>query len=205
MEINSKYIEEIKQCFDSLWAEFESKWVSWTPDDIATWFRYQTVGMDTGNVDWRKTREQLERRNITGKSLRKFSELTFECLDIHDFEMVQHLMSVINVLKRRKGPLRPLKLEEIPTDYVCPITKNVMGDPVMAFDGHCYERKAIENYLQSHQKSPVTGKDADFAIVFPNHRLRGEIQVFMKGNGKEGAMEQFLNENKTNEGVPDTQ
>jgi len=77
-----------------------------------------------------------------------------------------------------------------------------MEDPVMAFDGHCYERKAIEEYLKSHQKSPVTGKEADFAIVFPNHRLRGEIEVFMKGNGGESlrVMAQLVNENRTDDG-----
>ncbi len=118
-------------------------------------------------------------------------------------------MSAINVLKRKDRPLRPLKLEDIPTAFKCPITKKVMGDPVMAFDGHCYERKAIEDYLESHQKSPVTGKEADFAIVFPNHRLREEIEVFLKGEGRErgkvSAMAQFLNQSETDEGVIDTQ
>jgi len=208
MEINGKYIDEMKQNFNGLWKEFEDKWTKWTANDIAIWFRYKTVGMDTSNVDWRKTREELERRNISGKSLRKFSELTFECLDIHDFEVVQHLMSSINELKGKNVPLRTLKVQEIPRDYLCPLTKKVMEDPVMAFDGHCYERKAIEEYLRSEKRSPVTGKEADFAIVFPNHRLRGEIEVFMKGSGGgeglEGLMSKLLSESKTDEGAPET-
>merc|ERR1719447_2592359 len=111
--------------------------------------------------------------------------------------MVHHLMSCIRGL--RKGDTSPSSSrsdQEIPSDYICPITKQLMKEPVMAFDGHCYERKAIEDYLQSHQKSPVTGKKADFSIVFPNHRLRGEIEVFMKGSGggEGNRIFHFLNE-----------
>jgi hypothetical protein len=208
MTVNEQFIEEIKHNFEGLWTKFESVWKSWTADDITTWFRYKTVEMDTHDVDWRKVKEELERRKITGKSFRKFSELTFEPLGIVDFEMVHHLMSCIRGL--REGDTSPSSSrsdQEIPSDYICPITKQLMKEPVMAFDGHCYERKAIEDYLQSHQKSPVTGKKADFAIVFPNHRLRGEIEVFMKGSGggEGNRIFQFLNENNTAEGVPQTQ
>jgi hypothetical protein len=38
----------------------------------------------------------------------------------------------------------------------CPITKHVMDDPVLCDDGHCYERVAIQRWLQTSQLSPVT-------------------------------------------------
>jgi len=206
IENNEKYIEGITRIFDGLWASFESKWTLWNPDDIASWMRYKTVALGTATkFDWDRTRGELERRNITGKSLRKFSELTFECLEIRDFEAIQHLMAAIHSLKNKVDAHCDPKPKEIPPDFLCPLTNKVMVDPVMAFDGRNYERKRIEEYLKKHNKSPVTGKDADFAIVFPNHRLRGEIRCFMANHGSGfPSISDLLSENSTDEGVPDT-
>ncbi len=36
---------------------------------------------------------------------------------------------------------------EIPEEYMCPITQELMLDPVFTYDGQTYEREAIENWL----------------------------------------------------------
>ena len=41
---------------------------------------------------------------------------------------------------------------------VCPITHEVFRDPVVASDGHTYERIAIERWLEAHNTSPVTNE-----------------------------------------------
>ena len=64
----------------------------------------------------------------------------------------------------------------IPNEFKCPITKQIMSDPVLAFDGHCYERLAIESYLKIHNKSPITGITTDCIIVFPNHQKKANIE-----------------------------
>lgn len=38
----------------------------------------------------------------------------------------------------------------------CPITAACMHDPVLALDGHTYEREAIETWLNENQRSPIT-------------------------------------------------
>lgn len=43
-----------------------------------------------------------------------------------------------------------------PQAHVCPITHDVMVDPVMGNDGHSYERKALEAWLAQHTTSPIT-------------------------------------------------
>ncbi len=40
-------------------------------------------------------------------------------------------------------------------EFYCPITKKLMVDPVVASDGHTYERSALIEYLQSETVSPV--------------------------------------------------
>jgi len=44
----------------------------------------------------------------------------------------------------------------VPNEYLCPITMDLMRDPVIAMDGHTYDRKAISSWLSKSQKSPKT-------------------------------------------------
>mmetsp|Transcript_7892 Transcript_7892/g.29209 ORF Transcript_7892/g.29209 Transcript_7892/m.29209 type:complete len:249 (+) Transcript_7892:409-1155(+) len=60
-------------------------------------------------------------------------------------------------------------------EYLCPITCEVMQDPVVAADGHTYERAAIGEWLQHHDLSPLTGATLEHDHLIPNHNLRGQI------------------------------
>ena len=71
-------------------------------------------------------------------------------------------------------------LQEPPTDFICPITTEVMDDPVMAADGHAYERSAIERWLASKSTSPLTGSELDHPYLTPNHILRRQIRDWQK-------------------------
>ena len=65
--------------------------------------------------------------------------------------------------------------EEPPADFICPITTELMSDPVMAADGHSYERSAIERWLATKSTSPLTGGELEHRILIPNHTLRRQI------------------------------
>lgn len=54
----------------------------------------------------------------------------------------------------------------------CPITLEVMKCPVFASDGHTYEARAIESWLQDHPTSPVTREPMDSRSLRPNFSLR---------------------------------
>ena len=41
-------------------------------------------------------------------------------------------------------------------ELLCPITLEIFRDPVVASDGHTYERKAIEEWIQKNGTSPIT-------------------------------------------------
>ena len=68
------------------------------------------------------------------------------------------------------------KEAEPPHDFVCPITTEVMSDPVMAADGHAYERSAIERWLATKSTSPLTGGALEHPYLTPNHMLRRQIR-----------------------------
>ena len=66
--------------------------------------------------------------------------------------------------------------ESLHADLLCPITLEVMRDPVIASDGHSYERAAIERWLAGHRTSPLTGRALPHGDLIPNHRLRSLIE-----------------------------
>ena len=71
---------------------------------------------------------------------------------------------------------------ELPDDYLCPITQELMTDPVMAMDGHTYERAAISAWLSRKTTSPMTGEALETRVV-PNHLVRRQILEWKEQTG----------------------
>lgn len=67
---------------------------------------------------------------------------------------------------------------EVPEGFECPITSNLMVDPVITSDGHTYERYAIERWLSTNDTSPLTGALLLSNNMVPNIALRKMIQAF---------------------------
>ena len=72
------------------------------------------------------------------------------------------------------------KLEDIPDDLCCPISREIFRDPVVASDGHTYSREAIENWLEklSAQKVPLTSPFTRAELttgLFPNLGMRNQV------------------------------
>ena len=65
--------------------------------------------------------------------------------------------------------------EGYPKAFLCPITQDIMQDPVVATDGHTYERDAIERWLRKKQTSPVTNLPLESAALLPNHAMKSLI------------------------------
>ena len=69
--------------------------------------------------------------------------------------------------------------------FLCPITQGVMSDPVVALDGHTYERRAIEQWFsQGRLTSPVTNLRLNTTTLVPNHALRGAITAHASRSGE---------------------
>lgn len=57
-----------------------------------------------------------------------------------------------------RGTLLDPFVQALSEKLICPLTKRMLHDPVIASDGWTYERKAIEVYMQTSDCSPVTGQ-----------------------------------------------
>ena len=62
-----------------------------------------------------------------------------------------------------------------PPSFICPLTLELMVDPVTAADGHSYESAAIKQWLQSSALSPLTGKVSRVTALPPAAALRGRV------------------------------
>lgn len=67
-----------------------------------------------------------------------------------------------------------------PPSFLCPIGREVMGDPVMCTDGHSYERTAIATWLRDHATSPCTNLPLTHLDLVPNIALRNSIEEWVQ-------------------------
>jgi hypothetical protein len=68
---------------------------------------------------------------------------------------------------------------EPPAHFVCPITQEVMVEPVFAADGYTYERMAIEAWVAGHSSSPMTNLPLQHPQLTPNLGLRSAIREWL--------------------------
>ena len=67
------------------------------------------------------------------------------------------------------------QLGAIPSQYLDPLSLEIMVDPVDAEDGHTYDRERIGAWLERKQTSPITHQPMGPALV-PNAALEAEIR-----------------------------
>ena len=71
----------------------------------------------------------------------------------------------------------------VPSDYCCPITLSPFIDPVTLLgDLEVYERRAIEQWLETSSKSPMHGTDLKSVSVVANSRMKGILEDAMNAN-----------------------
>lgn len=62
------------------------------------------------------------------------------------------------------------------SEFYCPITMEIMKDPVFCADGHTYEREAIAHWFVNNNTSPKTNVTLDNKVLTPNFALRSIIK-----------------------------
>jgi len=87
------------------------------------------------------------------------------------------------------GVLAPLPfVVQPPPELVCPIRQVLFHDPVLACDGHCYEREEIENWFRKATlqgipiSSPITGARLEDSTLTPNLTIRYMAHEFKRNH-----------------------
>eukprot|EP00668_Euglena_longa_P008620 GGOE01010383.1.p1 GENE.GGOE01010383.1~~GGOE01010383.1.p1 ORF type:complete len:604 (-),score=150.63 GGOE01010383.1:485-2254(-) len=67
----------------------------------------------------------------------------------------------------------------MPERYLCPITTEIMVDPVMDYHGHNFERAAIVEWLERSANCPLSREDLQVGALYPNLALKEEIAEWL--------------------------
>jgi hypothetical protein len=69
---------------------------------------------------------------------------------------------------------------EVPENFKCPITLEIMKEPVMTSDGQSYEKKDILNWLEKNNTSPLTGVILQNKQIIDNFALKKIINDYVE-------------------------
>lgn len=87
---------------------------------------------------------------------------------------------------------------DIPEKFICPISLEIMNDPVMNKCGQNYERASILQWLhRGNENCPLTRQPLSPSQLFPNNALKNNIQMWKRMNGMHA--EKNIDEEKDDE------
>ncbi|NXM78192.1 WSDU1 protein, partial [Serilophus lunatus] len=166
---------DLKQPCAGSTAESDSKVAveDWSEDDVSAWLCAQDLADFVGlfkmnNIDGK------ELLNLTKESLA--NELKIESLGLRSkvLQKIEELrMTMISVSV------------PVPDEFLCPITRELMKDPVIAADGYSYEREAVEHWLSSKRRSsPMTNLPLASLALTPNRTLKMAISRWLETQQK---------------------
>eukprot|EP01117_Protostelium_nocturnum_P019628 TRINITY_DN855_c0_g1_i3.p1 TRINITY_DN855_c0_g1~~TRINITY_DN855_c0_g1_i3.p1 ORF type:complete len:301 (-),score=102.45 TRINITY_DN855_c0_g1_i3:59-937(-) len=93
------------------------------------------------------------------------------------------LVELDNIRRENEKIMKRKRAEDIPNAFLCPVTQEIMNNPVIASDGHTYEKAAIEEWFGRRKKtSPLTGAVLRSFKLVPNHSMKSLIQEFIQNN-----------------------
>ena len=77
-------------------------------------------------------------------------------------------------------------MQEVPKEFICPISQELFINPVIADDGHTYEESAIKRWFSGGKlKSPLTNEYLKSDKLIPNKTLANLVNSYRYKIGKE--------------------
>lgn len=103
--------------------------------------------------------------------------------DTTDHDSRQTTTSFSNHHSSPSSSYSQLIFSNIPDEFRCPISLDLMRDPVIIASGHTYNRNSIAQWINSgHQTCPKTGKRLIHRALIPNYALKSLIHQWSQEN-----------------------
>ncbi len=192
-------------CGDSQWSETTTR--THNCHDNVRAFGVILWELITGKVPWTNTSTlqssgtSKKKKNANNTQLQKKLKLTesesktcpsalvtlmYKCCELEEdknevsFDFLYNRL--VDILQEERKRLTDRE-NTIPDGFICPITQDVMQDPVMLIDGHSYERKHILDWLKRSNRSPLTNEELPTmnhsgTIVMDNYALKAVIEHY---------------------------
>ncbi|XP_031162286.1 WD repeat, SAM and U-box domain-containing protein 1 isoform X2 [Sander lucioperca] len=134
----------------------------WSEGDVSAWLVDENL---EGLVD------KFRANNIDGTELLSLTKETLASeLHIESVGLRSKILRKVEELKSDSV------CSGIPDEFLCPITRELMREPVIAADGYSYEREAIDSWInQKNRSSPMTNLPLLTTLLTPNHTLKMAI------------------------------
>ncbi|XP_027314017.3 WD repeat, SAM and U-box domain-containing protein 1 isoform X3 [Anas platyrhynchos] len=148
---------------------------NWSEDDVSAWLCAQGLTDLVG---------LFKRNNIDGKELLHLTKesLTNE-LKIESLGLRSKILQKIEELRMKMVSVSVA----IPDEFLCPITRELMKEPVIAADGYSYEKEAMENWISNKRRSsPMTNLPLHSLMLTPNRTLKMAISRWLETQQKYG-------------------
>eukprot|EP01116_Phalansterium_solitarium_P017395 TRINITY_DN4273_c0_g1_i1.p1 TRINITY_DN4273_c0_g1~~TRINITY_DN4273_c0_g1_i1.p1 ORF type:complete len:1462 (-),score=497.96 TRINITY_DN4273_c0_g1_i1:123-4508(-) len=117
--------------------------------------------------------EVFDRNEVDMGAFRVFTEKDFRDMGITAKGPLVKIMKLQDQLQQQS---RSSASPDRPPEFVCGLTNEIMQDPVIAADGFSYERKSIEAWFATGNKtSPLTNNPMG-STLNPNLKLKSEIR-----------------------------
>ncbi|CAH9109143.1 unnamed protein product [Cuscuta epithymum] len=124
--------------------------------------------------------ETIEKMSMLLKKIKDFVQT--ENVNINSSSAIEKSSSLGETSTEESGKTTPV----IPDDFRCPISLELMNDPVIVSTGQTYERSCIEKWIEAgHTSCPKTQQPLTHNILTPNYVLRSLITQWCESNGIE--------------------
>ncbi|KAE8685299.1 U-box domain-containing protein 9 [Hibiscus syriacus] len=108
---------------------------------------------------------------------------------IHAIDQAKDALCALRELRLIKRPTATLKLREAvscPEEFKCPLSKELMRDPIILASGQTYDRPFIQKWLNAGNRTcPRTHQVLSHTILTPNYLIRTMILQWCKSQGIE--------------------
>nr|XP_056717280.1 WD repeat, SAM and U-box domain-containing protein 1 [Euleptes europaea] len=142
---------------------------NWSEEDVSIWLCKHGL---------KDLVEIFQKNNIDGKELLSLTkESLADDLKIESLGLRSKVLRNIEELQIE----RKSACESVPDEFLCPITKELMKEPVIAADGYSYEKEAMENWIiNKRRSSPMTNLPLQRLVLTPNRTLKMAINRWLE-------------------------
>ncbi|CAE6970645.1 PUB36 [Symbiodinium sp. CCMP2592] len=143
--------------------------------------RFGLADSDLSETDFLGVGEETDDSHDSESDLSNVHEVDLE--DDEEIQEIPNPPQLPSVAEERLQEVWPLG-EATFGIFICPITHDVMTDPVVCADGYTYERTAISRWFETSRKSPVTGQSLPHVEMVPNQSVRTLLKTLIDMSDK---------------------
>ncbi|ETO00642.1 hypothetical protein RFI_36798, partial [Reticulomyxa filosa] len=148
----------------------------WNSQDISIFVGYN---LKCNKLKMNEYNKKIKEKKIDGMSLLKMSKNDW--MDLFHFDMFLQACVVYDSFHQicSKYPIDSNEWvpHDIPKEYLCPLSKLIMKDPVIALNGTTYDRSSIMNQYQNIPNYSSLMNNGNLEL-YPDHALQQKIQQF---------------------------